>query len=216
MSYSKKSFDRMSIHRNIPRPAGCKECDTFLPDYWEGVECCQHRKYFESLYEEMRRRGLQYLGYGASRQTFKSLNGQWVFKVPRNRNGYGDNHFEYRAWKDREHLMGYDVKRVGVPGAIVYQRTPVHIGHRVTRCRLAPSGILVMERIEGAGEYGKGTEGMLKMEPTMAQLEPLVVGAMGNIDGVQGGMGRSGRFQLYDFTHNTEIDDPLLSGIMAL
>lgn len=204
-------FDRYCL-TVTPPPSGCQRCRNFVPNYWDETHC-SHKEHFGKIEHEFVARGLQRLGSGGSRAGYLSKNKLWVYKVPHNRYGYEDNIYEYRSWRDRALLRAR--VQTWVTSTQSYIERPESIGHRIARCRLHPSGVLVMENMRNARGWGHGKDGRIKMDPSLDR-EPGVDEALDHIDGGQGGLNRNGVYQLYDYTHNTEIDDPALSDMMAL
>ena len=75
----------------------------------------------------MKSRHLEYLGSGRTRAVYRLWpGGKWVLKVPLDEWGLFDNASEARQWKGE--------------GSCLYK-------HQMARCRLLPSGCLLMEYV---------------------------------------------------------------------
>ena len=88
----------------------------------------QHERSHE-LQRILVNRGLTYLGMGTNRVTYLSQSGKYVYKVPLNGWGWQANRREAELWS--KHVKG---------GSFFHGK--------LARCKLAPSGILVMELVK--------------------------------------------------------------------
>ncbi len=185
----------------VPKPQGCAGCLKVVPgslDEYSYAVSCSHKDHFDAIAKSFLARGLHEVESGSFRRCFHSKNGQWVYKVPGNSIGYVDNYFEACAWKERANL-----RRSYMAGQ--------SIGHRIARCRLHPSGVLVMERVSRPGRHFDGAvrlDSTLRGDPAWPAIE--------GIDSCQGGLDRQGIFRLYDYTHWVHIVDPIPASMMAL
>jgi hypothetical protein len=187
-------------------PPGCPDCKRYSPGARYG---CDHYNYWQMLKAALDAKGLKRIGSGGFRATWLSKDGKWVYKVPYCSSGYDDNIIEYRSWQDRAYLMGVRWQAEGEE----WKRVHTPIGHRICRCKLAPSGILVMEYVRGSGRHD---EFEIVQDDRSMEDEREVMHALMNMDDAQGGVCRDGRFRVYDYSGQTEILDPGLSNMMAL
>lgn len=121
---------------------------------------------FAQMKQALMERGLRYLGSGCGRDVFMSKSGRYVYKIPRSYSGICQNQseadmFRRKKLSARPHL------------------TPEHFA----RCRLAPSGILVMEAVK----------------PYSDVWSKLPNWAKDTCDGPQCGTNRAGEMVMYDY-----------------
>jgi hypothetical protein len=86
-------------------------------------------KLADTLHKKFRDRDFHYLACGSGRAVYVSPSGRFVYKVPLNTFGYDANLREHQIFRHK------DLKH------------PVLTPERAARCRLAPSGVLVMEMV---------------------------------------------------------------------
>lgn len=185
--------DTISEHSEfVPQPRGCMACYTREDtSYWRR---CQHTEHLIAIREEFTRRGYRWMGSGGSRETFTpSKASPYVYKVPLNQDGFYDNYYETLASMERDRLYATGPR-------------DCKVGHRVARCSLHASGVLVMEKLSDARTWGyRHIHDAIKEDPTLENDE--AEACLWNMDGGQGGFDRNGKFKLYDFTHGTRIDN---------
>lgn len=108
-------------------------------------------------------RGLTYLGSGSNRAVYVSPSGRYVYKVPINAWGVDANIREHQLFRHKT------------------LNHPTITPDRAARCRLAPSGVLVMELVR--------TDHRFKSPPSWAM----------NVDGGQVGLNREDKWVAYDY-----------------
>lgn len=203
MGSKETTRDTISSHLEyVPTPLGCTACFTREDtSYWRR---CQHTEHLNRVREEFHRRNYRWLGVGAFRETFTpSKASPYVYKVPLNQDGFYDNYYEALASMERDRLYStYNYRGIQ------------KIGHRVARCSLHASGVLVMEKLRDPATYGNGLiDRAVTNDPSLDN--DLAANCLWDMDGGQGGFDRNGKFKLYDFTHGTKIDNTV-SNIEAL
>lgn len=126
------------------------------------------------LIEVAVQRGWKMLGTGMYRNTYISPSGKYVYKVPHNPDGIGCN--------EREHALFRIKEKKGYAGL---ER------HQYARCRLAPSGILVMELVKPyfMSDKANGSPTTDQPPPDWAEM----------IDTGQVGLNREGNWVAYDY-----------------
>lgn len=192
----------------VPVPSGCMQCFTR-----ENITCpscgstgsgcghssrnrsCQHEKHFVAMKTWLKDHGFSHVGAGSFRSTWeRSVGSKFVVKVPHGHDGYCDNYFEALAWMEQPKVLARSSISPNVLGAI---------GHRIARCSMHPSGLLVMEKLKDANNWSwDKLECMRRDESLNADRAAQFIWGM---DGGQGGFDPTGRFKLFDFTHRAEI-----------
>lgn len=124
------------------------------------------------------------LNDGCSRIVYLSKSGRFVYKVPRSKRGLEDNDFEAQAWKHRDEAK---------------TKCGNLVGDFLARCRMAPSGVLVMEYLD---------EDFAKMPKRGSPERPWF---LNSIDDDQGGMSRDGRYLLFDYALCVDVGNRLRS-----
>ena len=125
-------------------------------------------------YNAQSEKGWKLLGIGVFRHTYLSPSGKFVYKIPFDQYGFSCNRTEHQLYRDRHRAPYSGLGR-----------------DKLARCRLAPSGVLVMELVKPhimniKRHSSPGTE----QEPPEWSHK---------IDTAQVGLARDGQWKVYDF-----------------
>jgi hypothetical protein len=123
---------------------------------------------FQQIQRQFIDRGLTHIGQGSGRAVYLSPSGMFVYKVPLHEFGLQANKREHQIYRHPEINHGYLSK------------------DRVARCRLAPSGVLVMELVRTVDSRGARLASNL---PEWAY----------HVDSFQVGTNRAGQAVAYDY-----------------
>jgi hypothetical protein len=136
---------------------------------------CEPSPVHDQIRDDFENRKLRFIGMGGRRATYLSPSGKFVYKVPINLMGVRDNKREHELYRTKEEATYWPHERLA-------------------RCRLAPSGVLVMEVVSPTTRNNQGCNYVNKTED-----RPDDWISKRWVDGQQYGKNRAGNWVAYDY-----------------